>query len=110
MKEEMVMSYGMEEEARVSEGLDADMYMAQAVADSNHRGSLLSDEGVSRATVEILTKRATELLDGWCQSSFEATTRVVEDNAGLGRPSEEQFDTIQWNAWAASELGQEQNR
>jgi len=87
---------------------DVDIEMAEAIQASDHRATLLSGDGMSEEDMRECERCATVWLDaGYYDGGFDAVIHTLEDNPKR-RPTDEQFDEMQWNSWHASEEGKRQ--
>jgi len=86
---------------------EADIEMAEAVRASNHREALLG-AGVGETEMRCCVGAIKYWLDaGYFNGSFEALVQVLDDNPEW-RPTDAQFDAMQWAGWQAHVDGQVQ--
>ena len=84
---------------------EADIEMAEAVQASNHRATLLGG-GMGAESMRAAVDCVKYWLDaGYFAGSFDALIQVLEDNADW-RPTDSEFDEMQWAGWEAHVDGQ----
>ncbi len=87
---------------------DADIEMAEATRIADHMTHLLGG-GMTEQEIKQCVQSVAAALDAgyYGGSPFEAVTTLLENNPAW-RPTDLQFDEIQWDGWHASEEGKQQ--